>query len=110
MQMISHLVNHFDTGLVLDVTADDLPIRVYVAISEPDLEAVTAFVPPEQFEGESNLHVAAVGTIQDVPAVLEDVLFNMEADDALALLCADLQIWQAALEHLGYDPDASPLK
>lgn len=110
MNITSHLVSRFDNGIVLDVVADELPVRAYVAISEPDLEAVTAFVPSEQFENGANLHVAAISAEQDVATTLEDVLFNMEADDAVALLCADSACWHATLEQLGYDADASPLE
>ena len=110
MKISSHVVSRFDTGIVLDVVADDLPVRAYVAISEPDLEAVTAFVPPEQFENGANLHVAAIESEQAVAATLEDVLFNMEADDAVALLCADAESWLATVEALGYEADASPLE
>lgn len=110
MEISSQLVSHHETGLVLDVMADGLPLRAYVAVSEPDIEAVTRFVPPEQFENGSNLHVAAVGTAAEAATVIEDVLFNMEPDDALALLCADVPAWQAALDALGYEPESSSLK
>ena len=110
MNISSQLVNRFDTGLVLDVLANDLPIRAYVAVSEPDIEAVTQFVPPEQFENGSNLHVAAIGDAEDAASILEDVLFNMQADDAVALLCADSDSLRATLAELGYDADASSLE
>ncbi len=110
MQISSRLANRFDTGLVLDVLADDLPLRAYVAISPPDLEAVTAFVPPEQFENGSNLHVAAIDSPESAAATLEDVLFNMEADDAVALLCKDTESWEATLQALGHDDSTTPLK
>lgn len=110
MKVNSQMLSRFDNGIVLDVVADGLPLRAYVAISEPDLEAVTAFVPPEQFENGANLHVAAIGSEQEVAEILEDVFFNMEADDAVALLCADSASWLATLEQLGYDASASPLE
>jgi hypothetical protein len=110
MKIESQILNRFENGLVLEVVADELPVRAYVAICEPDIEAVTGFVPPEQFENGSNLHVAAIDSVEDVSSTLEDVLFNMEADDAVALLCADIEVWRAALEGLGYDPDATSLK
>lgn len=110
MHIESHAVSRFDTGIVLDVVADELPLRAYVAISAPDPEAVTAFVPPEQFENGTNLHVAAIGSEQEAAATLEDVLFNMEADDAVAFLCVDAPSWRAVLELLGYEADASPLE
>ena len=110
MNIASHAVSLFENGIVLDVVADGLPVRAYVAITEPDLEVVTRFVPPEQFQDGANLHVAAIATADEVAETLEDVLFNMEADDAVALLCADQPCWQATLEQLGYEPDASPLE
>lgn len=110
MQIQSQPVNRFDRGIVLDVLADGLPLRAYVAVSAPDIEVVTEFVPPEQFENGANLHVAAIESVESAAETLEDVLFNMEADDALALLCADLDTWRAALELLGYEADASSIE
>lgn len=110
MRIESQALRRFDNGIVLDVVADDLPLRAYVAVSDPDPEAVTAFVPPEQFEGGSNLHVAAIGAPEDAAATIEDVLFNMDPDDAVAFLCADTASWLATLELLGYVSDPSSLK
>src|SRR5690554_6686612 len=110
MKIESQILNRFENGLVLEVVADELPVRAYVAICEPDIEAVTQFVPPEQFENGSNLHVAAIGDAEDAASILEDVLFNMQADDAVALLCADSDSLRATLAELGYDADASSLE
>ncbi len=110
MPIESHAIRRFDNGIVLDVVADDLPLRAYVAVSEPDPEAVTAFVPPEQFEGGSNLHVAAVAAADVAATTVEDVLFNMDPDDAVAFLCADTESWLAVLEQLGYVSDPTSLK
>lgn len=110
MDISSRLESRFDTGLVLDVRAGELPFRAYVAISPPDLEAVTTFVPPEQFENGHNLHVAAIDTPDEAAAILEDVLFNMDADDAVALLCVDAESWAATLQALGHEDSSSPLK
>ena len=110
MPIESHVLSRFDDGIVLDVIADGLPLRAYVAIRPPDPEAVAEFVPPEQFEGGSNLHVAAVGLAEEAAGTVEDVLFNMEADDAVALLCGDAAIWRATLELLGHETGPSPLE
>jgi hypothetical protein len=110
MKIESSKTSVFDNGIVLDVIADGLPVRAYVAVSVPDIEAVTAFVPPEQFENGAQLHVAAIGSLEEVSTTLEDVLFNMEADDAVALLCVDRSCWEATLEGLGYPTDTSPLE
>lgn len=110
MRISSQLLSRFETGLVLDVLAGDVPLRAYVAVCEPDLEAVTAFVPPEQFEGGANLHVAAISTPAEAASVLDDVLFNMEPDDAVALLCADVESLHATLVELGYDDGSTSLK
>lgn len=105
MSMESHELSRFEGGIVLDVIADDLPLRAYVAICEPDPEAVTAFVPPEQFEEGGNLHVAAIDSPQAAAETVADVLFNMDPHDAVAFLCADTDSWLATLEQLGYVSD-----
>lgn len=110
MKIESHAVRGFDHGIVLDVVADDLPLRAYVAVSAPDPEAVAAFVPPEQFEGGANLHVAAVAAAADAAATVEEVLFNMDPYDAAAFLCADSDSWLATLAALEYESDPSSLE
>ena len=110
MKTESQALRRFDNGIVLDVVADTLPLRAYVAISPPDPEAVTAFVPAEQFDNGGNLHVAAVASADEAADTVEDVLFNMEADDAVAFLCADSAAWAAVLELLGYVSDPSSLE
>ncbi len=110
MPITSKLLNHFPAGIVLNVLADELPLRAYVAISAPDPEAVTAFVPPEQFEKNANLHVAAVGSPDEVPDLVEDILFNMEAGDAVAFLCADQPSWLATVQQLGHTDTITPLE
>ena len=110
MTVESHAVQHFDNGIVLDVVAEGLPLRAYVAIAPPDPEAVAGFVPPEQFENDSKLHVAAVGSPDEATAIVEDVLFNMDPNDAVAFLCQDPESWWATVELLGYVPDGSSLE
>ena len=110
MHIESRTLSRFEEGIVLEVIADGLPLRAYVAICEPDPEAVTAFVPPEQFKNGSNLHVAAVETADEAAPTVEDVLFNMDADDAAAFLCSDKAGWLATLEQLGYVSDSGPLE
>ena len=110
MSIISHAIQRFEHGLVLDVMAEDLPIRAYVVVSAPDLEAVANFVPREQFESGSELHVAAITQPEDADAMVEDVLFNMNPHDAVALLCADDACWRAALARLGCPTDDSPVE
>lgn len=110
MHVESRAIRRFDSGIVLDVVADDLPLRAYVAISAPDPEVVADFVPAEQFEGGSNLHVAAVAAADDASATVEDVLFNMDPDDAVAFLCGDTPSWVAVLELLGYVSDSDSLE
>lgn len=110
MSITSKLLSHFPAGIVLDVVADDLPVRAYVAISAPDIEAVTAFVPPEQFSNDANLHVAAVGSPAEAAELVEDILFNMEAGDAVAFLCADQPSWLATVQQLGHNDTSTPLE
>ena len=110
MTIHSHVTQRFEQGVVLDVVAEDLPLRAYVVISEPDLEAVTRFVPEEQFEEDAQLHVAAVTSPDEADAMIEDVLFNMNPHDAVALLCTDAACMQAALARLGCPTDDSPVE
>jgi hypothetical protein len=110
MHIESQIVSRFEGGIVLDIIADDLPLRAYVAIREPDPEVVTGFVPPEQFEEGGNLHVAAIMTPEDAAGMIEDVLFNMDPGDAVALLCADTACWLAAIGQLGHAPDGTSLE
>lgn len=110
MPIESHAVSHFELGIVLDVLADDLPLRAYVAVRPPDPECVIAFVPPEQFENGANLHVAAVASTLEAPGTVEDVLFNVDPNDAVAFLCADEDSWLAVLEALGYSAGPAPLE
>lgn len=110
MPIESRATRRFEDGIVLDVTADDLALRAYVAICEPDPEAVMAFVPPEQFEEGGNLHVAAIDSPESAAEIVTDVLFNMDPGDAVAFLCANPDSWAAALEQLGYKGDTGSLK
>lgn len=110
MSMESHVVRHFEGGIVLDVLAEDLPLRAYVAISPPDPEAVADFVPAEQFENDSKLHVAAIGAPDEAATTVEDVLFNMDPHDAVAFLCHDAESWWATVELFGYTPDGKSLE
>ena len=42
MNIESQLLRRFDTGLLLNLVAEGMTMRAYVAISAPDPEAVTA--------------------------------------------------------------------
>jgi len=110
MNIVSRLSRRFDTGLLLELDAEGMPMRAYVAISPPDPEAVTAFIPTEEFENDIRLHVAAVTVPGEAVSLVEDVLFNMDPDDTVAFLCANAECWWATLEELGYVPDGSPLE
>src|SRR5690606_37492904 len=110
MAIESRAVSPFEDGNVQDVIAEELPLRAYVAIRPPDPEAVAGFVPPEQFESGAQLHVAAVDSPDEASTVVEDVLFNMDPDDAVAFLCADAPSWWATLELLGYVRETGPLE
>lgn len=104
MNALSHIVETLKHGLVLDVTIEDLQFRAYVVISPPDINLVADFVPREQFEEDSDLHVAAIGSPDEVREQIQDITFNMNPGDAAVFLCGTQQTYSDALEELGQGP------
>lgn len=106
MPLDSRLIAHLDRGLVLDITLEDLPFRVYVAQRSADIEQVADLVPPEQFQGDGDVHVAAIHDGDDASEQIQDVLFNLNPGDAIVFLCTGLQAYTETLAELG-QPDAA---
>lgn len=106
MPLDSQLISHLDRGLILDITLEDLPFRVYVAQREADIEQVADLVPPEQFQGEGDVHVAAIHDGDDASEQIQDVLFNLNPGDAIVFLCTGPLAYAEALAELG-QPDAA---
>ena len=106
MPLDSRLISHLDRGLVLDITLEDLPFRVYVAQREADIEQVPDLVPAEQFQGDGDVHVAAIHDGDDASEQIQDVLFNLNPGDAIVFLCTGPQAYAEALAELG-QPDAA---
>ena len=101
MPLDSQLITHLDRGLVLDITLEDLPFRVYVAQRSADVEEVASLVPAEQFQGEGDVHVAAIYDGDDASAQIQDVLFNLNPGDAIVFLCTGPLAYAEALAELG---------
>lgn len=101
MNTLSHIVETLEHGLVLDVTIEDLQFRAYVVISPPDINLVADFVPKEQFEQDGDVHVAAIGSPDEVREQIQDITFNMNLGDAAVFLCGTRQTYSDALEELG---------
>ncbi|MFC4299470.1 MAG: hypothetical protein WBF84_06160 [Castellaniella sp.] len=106
MPLDSRLISHLDRGLILDITLEDLPFRVYVAQREADIEQVADLVPPEQFQGDGDVHVAAIHDGDDASEQIQDVLFNLNPGDAIVFLCTGPLAYAEALAELG-QPDAA---
>jgi hypothetical protein len=104
MPLDSRLISHLDRGLILDITLEDLPFRVYVAQREADIEQVADLVPPEQFQGDGDIHVAAIHEGDDASEQIQDVLFNLNPGDAIVFLCTSPLAYAEALAELG-QPD-----
>ncbi|MHA3902828.1 hypothetical protein ACTPOE_04455 [Castellaniella sp. WN] len=107
MPLASRLISHLDRGLVLDITLEDLSFRVYVAQREADVEQVAELVPAEQFQGDGDVHVAAIHEGDDASEQIQDVLFNLNPGDAIVFLCTSPQAYAEALAELGQPDPAS---
>ncbi|MGB6007727.1 hypothetical protein [Castellaniella sp.] len=104
MPLDSQLITRLDQGLVLDITLEDLPFRVYVAQRPADVEQVAGLVPAEQFQGDGDVHVAAIHDGDDASEQIQDVLFNLNPGDAIVFLCTGPQAYADALAELGQAP------
>jgi len=89
-------------GVVLDITAGDLQVQAYLVIAAPDLEIVSRIVPTEIFEQRIPVHVGSVDTLSDVTEQVVQILENMQPDDVVVYLCADLPAYAQALQVLGW--------
>jgi hypothetical protein len=107
MPLDSRLISHLDRGLVLDITLEDLSFRVYVAQREADVEQVAELVPAEQFQGDGDVHVAAIHDGDDASEQIQDVLFNLNPGDAIVFLCTGPQAYADALAEFGQPDPAS---
>ncbi len=107
MPLDSRLISHLDRGLVLDITLEDLSFRVYVAQREADVEQVAELVPAEQFQGDGDVHVAAIHDGDDASEQIQDVLFNLNPGDAIVFLCTGPQAYADALAGFGHPDPAS---
>jgi len=78
MQIQSQIIEQTDSGYVLEITLEqEHKIWAYLAISEPDLDAVANIVPPEQFEAGGDVHVMAIAQADDAAQEVQEVLFSM---------------------------------
>lgn len=104
MPLDSRLIAVLDHGMVLDITLDDLPFRVYVAQRDADVQQVADLVPAEQFEGPGQVHVAAIHEEEDADEQVQDVLFNLSPDDSVVFLCTSEQAYGDTLAVFGQSP------
>lgn len=104
MPLDSRLIALLDRGMVLDITLEDLPFRVYVAQREADVQQVADLVPAEQFQGPGEVHVAAIHDGDDADQQIQDVLFNLNPGDALVFLCTEPRAYADALAVFGQAP------
>lgn len=104
MPLDSRLIALLDQGMVLDVTLEGLPFRVYVAQRDADVEQVAGLVPDEQFQGPGEVHVAAITPQDDASDQVQDVLFNLNPGDALVFLCTSREAYADTLAEFGQSP------
>ncbi|MGB3835751.1 hypothetical protein [Castellaniella sp.] len=105
MPLDSQLIARIDRGAILDITLENLPFRVYVAQRPADVQQVADIVPAQQFQGEGDVHVAAVNDTDDVASQIQDVLFNLNPGDAIVFLCTSAQAYADTLAEFGQSPD-----
>lgn len=105
MQVQSEVLRTIPAGSVLQISLDEHTVWAYVVISEPDLERVAEFVPPEQFEAGGDIHVMAIAQASDAAELVQEVLFNMNPGDTVVFLCHDLLSRQAVLDEFGQNTD-----
>jgi len=104
MPLDSRLIALLDQGMVLDITIENLPFRVYVAQREADVQQVADLVPAEQFQGAGEVHVAAISDEDDADEQVRDVLFNLNPGDSLVFLCTGAQAYANTLAAFGQTP------
>ncbi|WP_372372592.1 hypothetical protein ACDI13_00560 [Alcaligenes faecalis] len=109
MQIQSEIIEQTDSAYVLEITLEEEhKVWAYLAISEPDLDAVANIVPPEQFEAGGDVHVMAIAQSKDAPREVEEVLFSMNPNDTVVFLCADQASIMAVLTEFGQtDPSSN---
>lgn len=101
MPLESRLIASLDQGYILDINLEDLQFRVYVALRDADVDLVAELVPPEQFERDGDVHVAAIHEGDDASQHIQDVLFNLNPGDAIVLLCTGPTAYRETLAELG---------
>lgn len=104
MPLESRIISHLDQGMVLDVELEGLPFRVYVALRSADVEQVAGMLPPEQFNSDSDVHVAAIHDGDNAQEQIQDVTFNLNPGDVMVFLCTGPQAYVDALAELGQKP------
>lgn len=109
MPLNSELISLLDQGMVLDITLETLPFRVYVAQRPADIEQVAGLVPAERFEGEGNVHVAAIHDDDDASEQIQDVLFNLSPGDTIVFLCTGPLAYASTLAEFGRSADSTIL-
>lgn len=102
MQLQSQIIEQTDSGYVLEIILEqEHKIWAYLAISEPDLDAVANIVPPEQFEAGGDVHVMAIAQAEDAAQEVQEVLFSMNPNDTVVFLCSDKASVMAVLTEFG---------
>lgn len=97
----STLAENVESGVLLDVSADDLAVRAYVVISPIDLTVVEKLIPGTVFESGVQVHVAGIQTGMDISEEIIQILENMSPQDVVVFLCEDALLYGETLSVLG---------
>ncbi len=97
MEITTTLVRQTPGITVLDAEIEGETIKIYVAISGPDLEAVTGIVPVADFESGADVHASAIAAISEAWDKIDEVIGNMNPGDIAVFLCASAPVYGATL-------------
>lgn len=101
-ELNQQLTLDIDSGIVLNVTMQELQFTAYVVIGVTDLEQVGNIVPYDEYIKYNNLHVGGVDNAHETEKQLEEISFNMDFGDGLVLFCANQDAYLEVLQQLGY--------
>ena len=78
LMITSKILETLETGVVLEVNADDLHVRAYIVVSAVDMAVIEKLIPLAVFESGAQVHVAGIEAAGDITEQVVQILENME--------------------------------
>ena len=101
LMITSKILETLETGVVLEVNADDLHVRAYIVISAVDMAVIEKLIPLAVFESGAQVHVAGIEAAGDITEQVVQILENMEPQDVVVFLCETAVAYAESLAVLG---------